>query len=138
MFQTKSIDQKKINNNPYLFINLVFAFFPISFILGSFIVSVNLLLLCCLGIYYLRSKILSHQYDFPIKIIGIVSEEFTSIIVDIIQKHLPKFDAHKIEMKGSSGGKYISLTCTLHVVSKNQLDDIYRELSSHPMTKFVL
>ena len=85
-----------------------------------------------------KDTLIDFPCDFPIKIIGIVSEEFTSIIVDIIQKHLPKFDARKIEMKGSSGGKYISLTCTLHVVSKNQLDDIYRELSSHPMTKFVL
>lgn len=85
-----------------------------------------------------KDTLIDFPCDFPIKIIGIVNEEFTSIIVGIIQKHLPKFDAHKIEMKGSSGGKYISLTCTVHVVSKNQLDDLYRELSSHPMTKFVL
>lgn len=69
MSQTKSIVQEKINNNPYLFVNLVFAFFPISFILGSLFVNVNLLLFCCLGIFYLRSKILSNKYDFSIKII---------------------------------------------------------------------
>lgn len=85
-----------------------------------------------------KSTLIDFPCDFPIKIIGIVNEEFTSIIVNIIKKHLPKFDEQKIEMKGSSGGKYISLTCTVHVVSKNQLDDLYRELSSHPMTKFVL
>ena len=50
-----------------------------------------------------KDTLIDFPCDFPIKIIGIVSEEFTSIIVDIIQKHLPKFDAHKIEMKGSSG-----------------------------------
>ena len=85
-----------------------------------------------------KDTLIDFPCDFPIKIIGIVNEEFTSIIVGIIQKHLPKFDANKIEMRGSSGGKYISLTCTVHVVSKNQLDELYRELSSHPMTKFVL
>ena len=85
-----------------------------------------------------KSTLIDFPCDFPIKIIGIVNEEFTSIIVNIIKKHLPKFDEHKIEMKGSSGGKYISLTCTVHVVSKNQLDDLYRELSSLTMTKFVL
>ena len=69
MFQTKSIVQEKIENNSYLFTNLVFAFFPISFILGSFIVSVNLLLICCLGIYHLRSKVLTTKFDFSIKII---------------------------------------------------------------------
>lgn len=69
MLQTKSILWGKINSNPYLFINLVFAFFPISFILGSLIVNVNLLLFCCLGIFYLKSKILKTKFDFSIKII---------------------------------------------------------------------
>lgn len=69
MLQAKSIFRKGINNNPYLFINLVFAFFPFSFILGSFVVNFNLLLFCCLGIFYLKSKILRTKYDFAIKII---------------------------------------------------------------------
>jgi len=69
MFQTKSIFQEKINNNPYLFTNLVFSFFPISFILGSLIVNMNLLLFCCLGIFYLKTKILTIKFDFSIKII---------------------------------------------------------------------
>ena len=66
MIQAKSIVQEKNNNNPYLFINLVFGFFPISFILGGLIVNVNLLLFCCLGIFYLKSKILTIKFDFSI------------------------------------------------------------------------
>ena len=69
MLQTKSIVKEKINNNSYLFTNLVFAFFPFSFIIGSLVVNFNLLLFCCLGIFYLKSKILSTKYDFAIKII---------------------------------------------------------------------
>ncbi len=76
--------------------------------------------------------------DFPIKVIGVVNDEFTNIIINIIKKHAPIFAEHEIEMRGSSGGKYISLTCTVYVISKNQLDNLYKELSSHPMTKFVL
>ena len=69
MLQAKSIFQKEISNNPYLFVNLVFAFFPFSFIIGSFIVNLNLILFCCIGIFYLKSKILRTKYDFSIKII---------------------------------------------------------------------
>ena len=69
MFQTKSYVQEKVKGNPYLFINLVFGFFPISFILGTLIVNVNLLLFCCLGIYYLKSKVVTTKFDFSIKII---------------------------------------------------------------------
>lgn len=69
MFQTKSIFQEKINRNPYLFINLVFAFFPISFVIGALFINLNLLLMCCLGAYYLKSKILNTKFNFSIKII---------------------------------------------------------------------
>jgi uncharacterized protein len=76
--------------------------------------------------------------DFPIKVMGETHADFTSEIIKTIQKVLPSFDASKIEMRGSSGGKYISLTCTVHVTSKPQLDDIYRAISAHPMVKFAL
>lgn len=76
--------------------------------------------------------------DFPIKVMGETHADFASEIIKTIQTQLPSFDATKIEMRGSSGGKYISLTCTVHVTSKPQLDDIYRAISAHPMVKFAL
>ncbi len=59
-------------------------------------------------------------------------------MVKTIRHLLPDFDESSIEMRGSSGGKYISLTCSVYVTSKPQLDDIYRALTSHPMVKVVL
>ena len=76
--------------------------------------------------------------DFPIKVMGETSEHFTNEMIRTIQGVLPSFDASKIDMRGSSGGKYISLTCTVHVSSKVQLDTIYRAISAHPMVKFAL
>ena len=76
--------------------------------------------------------------DFPIKVMGETSEHFTNEMIRTIQAILPSFDASKIEMRGSTGGKYISLTCTVYVCSKVQLDTIYRAISAHPMVKFVL
>jgi uncharacterized protein len=76
--------------------------------------------------------------DFPIKVMGETHADFSAEIIKTIQGQLPSFDAANIEMRGSTGGKYISLTCTVHVTSKPQLDDIYRALTSHSMVKFVL
>ena len=76
--------------------------------------------------------------DFPIKVMGETSDNFTNEMIRTIQAVLPSFDVSKIEMRGSTGGKYISLTCTVYVSSKAQLDDIYRALSAHPMVKFAL
>ncbi len=76
--------------------------------------------------------------DFPIKVMGETHPDFTTEIIKTIQQLEHNFDASKVEMRGSSGGKYISLTCTVHVTTKPQLDDIYRALTSHPMVKVVL
>ncbi len=76
--------------------------------------------------------------DFPIKVMGETHADFSTEIIKTIQALNQDFDAKKIEMRGSAGGKYISLTCTVHVISKPQLDDIYRALSSHKMVKVVL
>ena len=75
---------------------------------------------------------------FPIKVMGEVHDEFTSTVIEIIKQKNKKFDPSTIEMKGSSKGRYISLTCFVYVTSKPELDDIYRSLSSHPMIKVVL
>ena len=69
MFFSKYYSKQFLKNDPHLPINLIFCFFPISFILGSFIVNLNLVLFCFYGIYLLRSKILNSTFNLPIKII---------------------------------------------------------------------
>lgn len=76
--------------------------------------------------------------DFPIKVMGETQDTFAQTIIDLIQTKEPTFNASKIEMRASSAGKYISLTCTVHVNSRAQLDDIYRLITAHPLVKFVL
>jgi len=60
---------KEDKNNSILLTNIIFAFFPISFILGNFIVNINLVLFCVFGIYHLRSRILSTKFNLNLKII---------------------------------------------------------------------
>jgi len=64
-----NLNKKKFSINSILLINLVLAFFPISLILGSGIVNINIILFCALGIFHLRSKILTTKLNLPIKII---------------------------------------------------------------------
>jgi len=85
-----------------------------------------------------QETLIEFPCDFPIKVMGETHEDFTSEMIKTIQVHSPNFDASQIETRGSSGGKYISLTCTVHVASKLELDDIYRALTSHQMVKVVL
>jgi putative lipoic acid-binding regulatory protein len=85
-----------------------------------------------------EESLLKFPCDFLIKVMGETSDTFAAIMLEVIREHEPKFDASKIEMRGSSSGKFISLSCSVYVESKPQLDAIYRALTSHPLVKFVL
>ncbi|MSP86606.1 MAG: DUF493 domain-containing protein [Methylotenera sp.] len=76
--------------------------------------------------------------DFPIKVMGETQDSFAQTVIDLIQAIEPTFNAANIEMRTSSGGKYISLTCTVRVNSQVQLDAIYRSISAHPLVKYSL
>jgi len=69
MISVKSANLEKVKDNDYLLINLIFGFFPISFVMGNLVINVNFLIFCILGIYYLKSKILTIKLDFTAKII---------------------------------------------------------------------
>jgi len=82
--------------------------------------------------------LLEFPCDFPLKIMGARVDEFAQVVVDVVRRHAPDFDPATVQMRPSSKGNYISLTCTVRAVSKAQLDALYRELSAHPLVKVVL
>ena len=49
----------------------------------------------------------------------------------------PAFDATTIELRESKGGNYLGVTITVTATSREQLDELYRTLSTHPMVKVV-
>ena len=63
---------------------------------------------------------------------------FAQSMTDIVLKHAPDFDVASVEMRPSRQGKYISITCTVRAVSREQLDALYRELCDHPAVVMVL
>jgi hypothetical protein len=69
---------------------------------------------------------------------GLTQEGFAQTIVAVVQRHVADYDPATIEMRASRAGKYLSLTCTVNAVSRDQLDALYRELSAHPMVSMVL
>jgi len=76
--------------------------------------------------------------DFPIKVMGQRQDGFAQAVLETVLRHAPDFDAAGVEMRPSAKGNYLSLTCTIRAVSREQLDALYRELSTHPLVKVVL
>lgn len=84
------------------------------------------------------TTLLEFPCAFPVKIMGEAREGFADAMLKIVLRHAPDFDAASTEMKASSTGKYVSLTCTITAVSQTQLDDLYREISGHTMVAMAL
>ncbi|QRM18551.1 DUF493 family protein [Dechloromonas sp. TW-R-39-2] len=85
-----------------------------------------------------KDTLLEFPCDFPLKIMGKAEETLTQVVVEIVTRHAPDFDSATMEMRASSGGNYLSLTCTVIATSKPQLDALYTDLSGHPLIKVVL
>jgi len=76
--------------------------------------------------------------DFPLKVMGRRTDDFRSLVVGIVQKHVGAVEADKIEERPSKDGNYLSLTCTFNAQSKAQLDALYMELTSCERVLIVL
>ena len=75
---------------------------------------------------------------FPLKIMGLAQNDLAQEVLAVVRRFAPDYDGKDMEMRASSSGKYVSLTCTINAQSKAQLDDLYRALTSHPLVKVVL
>jgi len=85
-----------------------------------------------------EDSLIEYPCDFPIKVFGSAHPDFVNAITQVVQAHAPDFNSKDIESRSSSAAKYTSLTCTVHITSREQLDNLYRDLTSHPMVKMVL
>jgi putative lipoic acid-binding regulatory protein len=83
-------------------------------------------------------SLIEYPCDFPIKIMGAMQDAFAQTMVDVVSSYDAEFHAGKLEMRPSTKENYLSLTVTVRATSREQLDNLYRALSSHPMVKMVL
>ena len=75
---------------------------------------------------------------FPIKVMGTHVEGFEQAMLTVARQFDPGFDAATVERRPSKAGNYLGLTLTVTATSREQLDALYRALSTHPMVKVVL
>ncbi len=83
-------------------------------------------------------SLIEYPSQFPIKVMGLRVEGYLEAVVAVARQFDPGFDASTIEQRPSKAGNYLGLTLTITATSREQLDELYRTLSSHPMVKVVL
>jgi putative lipoic acid-binding regulatory protein len=85
-----------------------------------------------------KDSLIEYPSQFPIKVMGLKAEGYVHAVTHIAHQFDPAFDASTIELRESKGGKYLGVTITVTATSREQLDELYRTLSTHPMVKVVL
>ena len=80
--------------------------------------------------HHKEESLIKFPCDFTLKIMGKSQGDFEKSAMDIIQKHFPATNtAEKIQKKFSKDNNYLSLSVTVYVESKMQLDAVYQALS---------
>jgi putative lipoic acid-binding regulatory protein len=85
-----------------------------------------------------KDSLIEYPSQFPIKVMGPKADGFVHALTQIAEQFDPAFDASTIELRTSKAGNYLGVTLNITATSREQLDDLYRALSSHPMVKVVL
>ena len=85
-----------------------------------------------------EKSLIEYPSRFPIKVMGAKAEGFVHAVTQIARQFDPTFDATTIELRDSKAGNYLGITITITATSREQLDELYRTLSTHPMVKVVL
>ena len=67
-----------------------------------------------------------------------MADGFAEALAELAREFDPNFDAATMELRPSKGGNYLGVTITITATSREQLDGLYRRLTSHPMVKIVL
>lgn len=83
-------------------------------------------------------SLIEYPSAFPIKVMGAHVAGFAEAVIAVAQRFDPGFDASTVERRASRGGNYLGLTITVTATSREQLDELYRTLSTHPLVKVVL
>jgi uncharacterized protein len=85
-----------------------------------------------------RSSLIDYPCDFPIKVAGANTPELLPAVNHIAAALDPSFDPTTTTTRLSAKGNYLAVTLTVRATSKEQLDELYRSLSTHPLVKWAL
>lgn len=85
-----------------------------------------------------EQSLIEYPCAFPIKVMGAHVEGFAAAIAQVALQFDPGFDPATMEHRPSARGNYLGLTITITATSREQLDELYRTLTTHPMVKMVL
>lgn len=76
--------------------------------------------------------------EFPLKVMGRTSGGFRELVVGLVENETGPLAEGSVSLRESREGNFVALTVTVRVNDQDQLDAVYRALSSHERVLMVL
>ena len=67
---------------------------------------------------------------FPIKAFGKTGETLEIAVLEIVNRHVDDLAEDAVKMNASKNAKFTSITITINATSKQQIDNIYLDLTA--------
>lgn len=68
--------------------------------------------------------------DYQIKAMGLDDGRFHEVVIGIVRRHCEIVREDSLRTRSSSNGRYVSVSLVVGVVSREQLDAIYDDLTA--------
>ena len=76
--------------------------------------------------------------NFPISVMGMNVPEYKETISAILKKHVPEITENQLKTAYSTNKKYCSIKTSFTAKSREQMDELYRDLTANELVKWVL
>lgn len=67
---------------------------------------------------------------FPVKVMGRNQPDFEPLVTGIVLNHASLFEDREVTVTESGEGNFVSVTIVIEAHSRQQLDEIYRDLTA--------
>lgn len=75
---------------------------------------------------------------YPLKVIGHAADDFREFVITVLERHTDRIFEETIDMRASSGGKFVSVRVTITATGEEQLKNIFTEFKASGRVQAVL
>lgn len=83
-------------------------------------------------------ELLQFPCQIDVKVMGRAEAGFTALVVEIVKRHAPDLAEDAVSTRNSRHGNFVSVTVRVQAQSREQMDAMYRELTSHEKVSVAL
>lgn len=85
-----------------------------------------------------KESLIEFPSELSIKAMGLASDEFESLVYDLVKAHLSSGEPVDVTLVPSSKGKYVSVRVKFVAQSQAQLEAIYGDLHAHELILYTM